>query len=206
MKINLSTVTDAGCPQSGETPCYARLNGISLIIGVLIKMKLRTISLFLGLTAMLYCAFVQAEPVQFNLTDLQGKSHTVKTYAGKWLVVNYWATWCPPCLDEIPELVEFHDKYKNKGAVVLGIDFEDVDKKYLQEFLEQNFVSYPITPVKPSSRGPFGPIYGLPTTFLVSPAGEVVASKTGGVTLKDLEDSIAYFKQQLEKKNGSGEK
>lgn len=153
---------------------------------------------------MLYCAFVQAEPVQFNLTDLQGKNHTVNTYTGKWLIVNYWATWCPPCLDEIPELVEFHDKHKDKDAMVLGIDFEEVDKKFLQEFIEQNFISYPIVRVKPASRSPFGPIYGLPTTFLISPEGKVVASKTGGVTLKDLEDSIVYFNQQLKQKNKVG--
>ena len=153
------------------------------------------------LLPLLYCAFVQAEPVQFNLTDLHGKSHTVKDYAGKWLVVNYWATWCPPCLDEIPELVEFHDKHKDKDALVLGIDFEEVEEKYLREFIEQNFISYPIVRAKPSASSPFGPIYGLPTTFLISPKGEVVASKTGGVTLKDLEDSIVYFKQQLEQKN-----
>ena len=163
-----------------------------------------TIFRILILVPLLYCAFVQAEPVQFNLTDLQGKNHTLKGYAGKWLIVNYWATWCPPCLDEIPELVEFHDKHKGKDAVVLGIDYEDVDGKFLQEFVEQNFISYPIIRAKPGIRSPFGPIYGLPTTFLVSPEGEVVASKTGGVTLKDLEDSIAYFKQQLEQKNKLG--
>lgn len=149
------------------------------------------------LVSLLYCAFVQAEPVQFNLTDLQGSNHTAKNYAGKWLIVNFWATWCPPCLDEIPELVEFHDKHKDKDAVVLGVDFEEVDDGYLREFIEQNFISYPIVRSKPGSRSPFGPIHGLPTTFLVSPQGEVVASKTGGVTVKDLEDSIAYFSQQL---------
>lgn len=167
--------------------------------------KLTRIFLLLPL---LYCAFVQAEPVQFNLTDLQGKHHTPKSHAGKWLVVNFWATWCPPCQDEIPELVDFHDKHKDKDAVVLGIDFEDVDEKSLREFIEQNFISYPIVRGKPASHTPFGPIYGLPTTFLISPQGEIVASRTGGVTLKDLEDSIAYFTQQLsrEKKGGKVKK
>lgn len=148
------------------------------------------------LLGLLYCAFVQAEPVQFSLTDLNGKSHTIKDYAGKWVVVNYWATWCPPCLDEIPELVEFHEKHKDKDAVVLGIDFEEVDDKYLRQFVDENFITYPVLKSKPGARSPFGFIHGLPTTFLVSPKGEVVASKTGGVTKKDLEDSITYFKQQ----------
>ncbi len=162
-------------------------------------MHLTIIKIF-SLSVLLNCAFVQAEPVQFTLKDLDGKSHTIKDYAGKWVVVNYWATWCPPCLDEIPELVAFHDKYKGKGAVVLGIDFEEVDEKFLRQFVDENFISYPILKSKPGVKSPFGMIYGLPTTFLVSPDGEVVASKTGGVTLEDLEESITYFKKQLTNK------
>ena len=163
-----------------------------------------SISKIVILAASLYCAYVQAEPVQFNLTDIQGKNHTVKNYSGKWLIVNYWATWCPPCQDEIPELVAFHDKHTAKDAQVLGIDFEEVDDKSLRKFIEENFISYSIVKAKPAASSPFGPIYGLPTTFLISPKGEVVASKTGGVTRKDLEDSIEYFKQQPAQSSKTG--
>ena len=156
-------------------------------------MLIRSLSLLL----LINCAYVQAEPVEFSLKDLDGKVHTIKAYAGKWVVVNYWATWCPPCLEEIPELVAFHEKHKDKDAVVLGVDFEIVDEKYLRQFIEESFISYPIMQTKPGAKSPFGMIYGLPTTFLISPNGEVVASKTGGVTQADLEDSLTYFGQQL---------
>ena len=105
-------------------------------------------------------------------------------------MVNYWATWCPPCLDEIPDLVEFHEKHKDRDAVVLGVNFEDVESQYLHQFIEENFISYPVFTADPSANTPFGPVYGLPSTFLVSPAGELVASRTGSVTLEDLEGAI----------------
>ena len=155
----------------------------------------------LALLSLLSCLPVKAEPVQFSLTDLNGKTHTSKDYAGKWLIVNYWAMWCPPCRDEIPELVAFHEKYKDKDAVVLGIDFENADDINLREFIDENFISYPVVQTRPSAKGPFGPIYALPTTYLISPKGEIVASRTGGVTIQDLEKGIHRFKQELAQTN-----
>ena len=150
-----------------------------------------------GLVAGLYCANLQAAPVQLSLSDLDGKTHTLNEYRGKWVVVNYWATWCPPCLDEIPELIEFHDKHKDKDAVVLGINHEQVNEAHLKQFVEEYFISYPVLRDKPGSQTPFGTLRGLPTTFLVSPTGEAVARQTGRVSLQDLEDSIEYFKEEL---------
>ena len=145
------------------------------------------------LVALLTClAFtVSAEELQFSLSDLKGKQHQLSDYRGKWVVVNYWATWCPPCLDEIPELVEFHEHHRGKNAVVLGIDYEEVDKAYLKTFIEEYFISYPILIPDLKKTPPFGRILGLPTTFVISPQGKLVETRVGGVTKAWLESVIA---------------
>jgi thiol-disulfide isomerase/thioredoxin len=140
-----------------------------------------------------------AEGINFSSEDLYGKVHKLSDYRGKWVIVNYWATWCPPCLEEIPELVEFHDKHVNKEAVVLGVNYENVDDKYLKQFVEEFFISYPILKADANSRPPFGRIYGLPTTFVISPEGKLVETKTGGVDMQWLE-MVIKEKQNLSEK------
>lgn len=132
-----------------------------------------------------------AEPIKMSLPDLKGKQHSLQDYQGKWVVVNYWATWCPPCLDEIPELVEFHEQHAKDHAVVLGVNYEEVDKDYLKTFIDEYFVSYPILLADLTRKPPFGSIFGLPTTFIVSPSGELVDTKIGGVTKEWIEGAIA---------------
>ncbi|MCF6211055.1 MAG: TlpA family protein disulfide reductase [Gammaproteobacteria bacterium] len=131
-----------------------------------------------------------AEPVDFELEDIHGVKHRLSDYRGKWVVVNYWATWCPPCLDEIPELVDFHEEHKDKDAVVLGISFEEVGNKKLRHFTEEYFINYPILRSQPGPSGELGEIPGLPTTYLISPDGEIAARQVGSVTAKLIADFI----------------
>ena len=129
-------------------------------------------------------------PVDFSLPDIKGQQHRLVDYRGKWVVVNYWATWCPPCLDEIPELIEFHERNAADRAVVLGVNYEDVDDLYLKTFVDEYFISYPVLLAEPGAANYFGRIRGLPTTFIISPAGKVVARRVGGVDAAYLESII----------------
>jgi thiol-disulfide isomerase/thioredoxin len=131
-----------------------------------------------------------AMAVDMPLTDVHGNKTNLNSYQGQWVVVNYWATWCPPCIIEMPELQNFHDDHSDKDAVVLGINTELIGKQQLLEFLDDYFITYPVFTSKPIQQSELGEIPGLPTTFLVSPQGEVVARQVGPVTREMIEQFI----------------
>lgn len=143
--------------------------------------------LLCGLLSLMCAGLAQAaQPVDFTMADLDGRVHKLSDYRGKWVVVNYWATWCPPCLEEIPELEIFHNNNAAGKAVVLGVNMENIGLSELAAFVDEQFISYPILHTKPSRRSPLGSIRGLPTSFIVSPQGHVVGKRTGTVTLEML--------------------
>ena len=134
-----------------------------------------------------------AKTVDFELADMDGKRHKLSDYRGKWVVVNYWATWCPPCLEEMPELEMFHNNHKEKDAVVLGVNMEKIDPAKLKAFVEEQFISYPILMEKPSLYSKLGRVPGMPTTFLVAPDGHLAARQVGRVTAAELEKIISEY-------------
>lgn len=133
----------------------------------------------------------------FTLPDLNGKLHHLSDYRGKWVVVNYWATWCPPCLDEIPELEEFYEAHRAKDAIVVGINYEDSDPADLKHFVEENMISYPILRADLGRPNIFGQLYGLPTSYIISPQGQLVETKTGAVSKDYLENAIRQQKTKV---------
>ncbi|WP_456404936.1 TlpA disulfide reductase family protein [Thiolapillus sp.] len=161
------------------------------------KLTSRKIDLKLLLLLMMSSA-VAAEGADFAYPDLDGKIHKLSDYRGKWVVVNYWATWCPPCLEELPELEVFHDSHKDKDALVLGMNMEDIGVERLRGFVEEQFLSYPILRVGSRPSKTLGRVPGLPTTFLVSPAGEVVARQVGPINRETLESFVLNYKKKEE--------
>jgi thiol-disulfide isomerase/thioredoxin len=142
------------------------------------------------LLALLVTTPALAEPVDFTLPDLEGKPVSLSDYRGKWVIVNYWATWCPPCLEEIPELVSLHED-NSDSLVVLGVDYEEVNTAYLKEFVESHMMTYPVVRTEPVPMTALGPVMGLPTTYIISPDGERLARQEGPVTQADIEKYIA---------------
>jgi peroxiredoxin len=136
------------------------------------------------------------EQNDFSLPDTHGKVHTLSQYAGKWVVINYWATFCQPCIQEIPQLNAFHEKHKDHDAVVLGVDVENISLQWLKDFMDSVSISYPVLRSDPSQHViPFGVVVSLPSTFIISPTGELVAHRVGPVTVADLE---AFIKRRTD--------
>jgi len=136
-------------------------------------------------------AVAAADPVsEFSLPDLDGKQHTLEPYEGKWIIINYWATNCPPCLKEIPELERFHQRHKDGDAVVLGVNYEDIKLSWLEDFIESVNMTYPVLRAEPDTVTPFGAIKILPTTIFVSPDGKFMGAKAGAVTAQTIDDYI----------------
>jgi thiol-disulfide isomerase/thioredoxin len=130
-----------------------------------------------------------AGPVDFTLEQLGGGPVALSDFRGDWVVVNYWATWCAPCVKEMPELSDLHEE--RDGLVVLGLAFEDVDDEDFYEFLEDNPVSYPILKVDVyEPPQPFGSPKVLPTTYVLDAQGVPVKTFLGPVTREDIERFI----------------
>jgi thiol-disulfide isomerase/thioredoxin len=127
----------------------------------------------------------------FVLRDTAGKAHTLPQYKGKWVIVNYWATWCPPCLEEVPDLVALYDSRKNKDVMVLGVAFEYESASEVAEYVDDMLMSYPIILGDEDAIKQIGSAEVLPTTYIYNPLGKLVKIKRGKVTKQYLESIMA---------------
>ncbi|MFC4764221.1 TlpA family protein disulfide reductase [Dyella koreensis] len=153
--------------------------------------------LVFSLAALLGAASVHAAmPAQpaLKITTLDGKPYDLTEHRGKFVIVNFWATWCVPCIKEMPDISNFVSTHKDKVAAI-GLAYEDSDKADIQSFLAKHPVSYPVAQVtldKPVKD--FDEPRGLPTTWLIGPDGKVAKRFVGPVTEASLGQAIGLGK------------
>lgn len=135
---------------------------------------------------------VSADALQYSLKDLGGGVQNLNQYGDKWVIVNFWATWCGPCIGEIPELMSFADRHLDRVQVV-GIAFEKTPVDEIGTFVAKLGVNYPVLIIGEEPLVPMEPLKGLPSTFLVSPQGQVVHSHIGPVTENELADWLSRY-------------
>ncbi len=147
--------------------------------------------LILGLPINVVVAASDAKKTEFKnfvLKDTTGKNHVLSQYKGKWVIVNYWATWCPPCLEEVPDLVALYDSRKNKDVLVLGVVFDFESVAEVAEYVDDMLMSYPIVLGDDAVMQQIGSAEVLPTTYIYNPQGLLVKTKRGKVSKQYLEN------------------
>jgi thiol-disulfide isomerase/thioredoxin len=123
------------------------------------------------------------------LTTFDGQHWDLAEHRGKWVVVNFWATWCSPCLEEMPELSALDAMREH--VEVIGLAYEEIEPAALQVFLLDHPVVYPIAIIDVySPPADFATPRGLPMTYLIAPDGKVAKTFLGPVTAAELEAAI----------------
>lgn len=145
-------------------------------------------------TGLCLFASLSVQAADFSVQDLQGKTHRLADYRGKWLLVNFWGTWCPPCLSEIPELNSLHEAHKDKDLVVIGVAMQSGSSTKVADFVAAHRISYPIVigtraiaeKIRLAAEQT-EEIEVLPTSFLFGPKGELVYDQAGELTRTTIE-------------------
>ncbi len=141
-----------------------------------------------GLLCVLLCLPLYGMAADFTLQDMQGRTHHLSDYRGRWVLVNFWATWCPPCKKEIPDLISLQKTHKDLAVIGIAVDYEY--GKAVAEFVKKEGINYPVVLGNDAVFAEIGEMEVLPTSYLYSPTGEKVAYQEGALTKESIENYI----------------
>ena len=113
----------------------------------------------------------------FSLPDLKGGKVNLADYKGKIIILDFWATWCPPCKAEIPGFIRLHNKYAKDGVVLIGAAIDDPNK--VKPFMKSYGINYPICIADQATATNYGGIRGIPTTFVIDKEGYIAREYVG---------------------------
>jgi len=130
--------------------------------------------------------------LQWVLPDLDGRSQTIAQWRGKVLVVNFWASWCAPCIEEMPAFSRLHERYASQGVQFVGIGMDESEP--MQRFVQARPVSYPLLAATPEvSAAPALPMSGLPLTLVIDRDGRLEMSRLGRLDEARLEPVLRHL-------------
>ncbi|MBI2786426.1 MAG: TlpA family protein disulfide reductase [Legionella longbeachae] len=144
-------------------------------------------SAFAVLILMTTASFCQADVL---LKDIKGNTISFSSLQGKWVLINYWASWCKTCVEEIPELNRFYQKYKKNSVELFAVNYDALPVYKQQKLIDKLHISYPSLSMDPAFALGLGDIVGVPVTFVINPQGKLVDRLYGGLDIKGLEETI----------------
>ncbi|HKJ72118.1 MAG TPA: TlpA disulfide reductase family protein [Gammaproteobacteria bacterium] len=147
-------------------------------------------------------ALAAPQAPDLQVQTLSGKSVSLSDYRGKLVMLNFWAPWCPPCRQEMPDLEAFHEKYDD--TVVLGLAVDYRSKGNVTNMVDMMNVTYPVALADQAVASKFGGFRGLPTTFYIAPDGRILGKHAGLLPAKLMEKYRRRFLDKDGQAGGSG--
>ena len=135
------------------------------------------------------CKAEGAANLTLTMKDMNGADVKLADQKGKVVLLNFWATWCPPCLAEIPEFVKVYEEKKGDGFTILGVSTDDTPEQ-LRAFASERKVTYPLLLITPEVEDAYGPLFGLPTSILIARDGSVCKRHFGPMSREQLEKEL----------------
>jgi thiol-disulfide isomerase/thioredoxin len=126
---------------------------------------------------------------ELSLTDINGAALHTASFKGKVVLVNFWAAWCAPCAEEVPQFIALEKKYQDQGLQVIGVSVED-DPESLLRFYRKYRMNYPVLAGDLKIADAFGGVLGLPTTFLIGRDNRIHGKHNGATDFSTLEREV----------------
>lgn len=138
-----------------------------------------SICFYLVLSSCQHNSIFDKKAPDFTLNDLAGSPYSLKDAKGKVVILDFWASWCPPCKMELPHFQALYDKYRDKGLVVIGISVDRISPAQIAAFTRANGMTYPVLVATQDVVDSYGGVRDLPTTFVISRKGRIIKKFVG---------------------------